>query len=164
MAAAGHHRMAIQLSQRTTAVLALLVLLAAWAVRPAAPPGYTEKQYAEWQQACAWLRQNTPPNALILTPRESFGFKWFAERAEYVCYKDCPQDAAGIVEWNRRLQFLQKWFNAHFDDEKYTVEELRDFRKQTGITHILTDRIGPVELDPVFGNDTYDVYDLTTLD
>ena len=74
------------------------------------------------------------------------------------------QDAGGIVEWNRRLQFLQKWFNAHFDDEKYTAEELRDFRKQTGITHILTDRIGPVELDPVFGNDTYDVYDLTTLD
>lgn len=34
-------------------------------------------------------------NALILTPRKS-AFKWMAERAEYVCYKDCPQDAAGI--------------------------------------------------------------------
>jgi hypothetical protein len=97
-------------------------------------------------------------------PLDGRAFKWYAQRAEYVSYKDCPQDASGIVEWNRRLQFLQKWFNAHFDDGKYTAEELRDFRKQTGITHILTDRIGPVELDPVFGNDTYDVYDLTTLD
>ena len=73
-------------------------------------------------------------------------------------------DAAGIVEWNRRLQFLQKWFSTHFDDENYTADELRDFRKQTGVTHILTDRIGPLELDPVFENETYDIYDLTTLD
>ena len=125
---------------------------------------YSAEQTADWISACHWIDEHLAKDVLVFAPHDGRAFKWYAQRAEYVSYKDCPQDAGGIVEWNRRLQFLQKWFNAHFDDEKYTVEELRDFRKQTGITHILTDRIGPVELDPVFGNDTYDVYDLTTLD
>ncbi len=150
MAAAGHHRMAIQLSQRTTAVLALLVLLAAWAVRPAAPPGYTEKQYAEWQQACAWLRQNTPPDALILTPRESFGFKWFAERAEYVCYKDCPQDAAGILEWDRRLWLLHSWTLHSSGDGLYDARDLESLRQQTDCDYILTRILGPFAAQPVW--------------
>ena len=122
------------------------------------------EQQADWIGACDWIDEHLPKDVLVFAPHNGWAFKWFARRAEYVAYKDCPQDAAGIVEWNRRLLFLQKWFAAHYDDEFYSAEELRDFRKRTGITHILTDRIGPLELDPVFQNGTYDIYDLTTLD
>lgn len=125
---------------------------------------YTSQQTADWISACHWIDNQLAKDILVFAPHDGWAFKWYAQRAEYVAYKDCPQDAAGIVEWNRRLQFLQKWFSAHFDDENYTADELRDFRRQTGVTHILTDRIGPLELDPVFENETYDIYDLTKLD
>ena len=124
----------------------------------------TAQQTADWISACHWIDKRLSKDVLVFAPHDGRAFKWYAQRAEYVAYKDCPQDAAGIVEWNRRLQFLQKWFSTHFDDENYTADELRDFRKQTGATHILTDRIGPLELGPVFENETYDIYDLTTLD
>ncbi len=34
----------------------------------------------EWIQVCAWIRENTPPDALFLTPRAQQTFKWYAQR------------------------------------------------------------------------------------
>ena len=119
---------------------------------------------ADWIAACRWIDQHLPADALVHSPHNGWAFKWFARRAEYVAFKDCPQDAAGIVEWNRRLNFLKRWFEEHYDDEFYSADELRALRAQTKITHILTDRLGPLEPDPIFENDTFQVYDLTSLD
>jgi len=125
---------------------------------------YSGDLRSDWLDACRWINRNLPADALVQAPHNGWAFKWFAQRAEYVAFKDCPQDAAGIVEWNRRLNFLRRWFEDHYDDEFYSADELLDLRAQTRITHILTDRLGPLELDPVFENDTFQVYDLTSLD
>jgi hypothetical protein len=138
--------------------LTVVVLLAAWAVRPAAPPGYSVAQYAEWQQACQWLRQHTEPESLILTPRESFGFKWFAERAEYVCYKDCPQDAAGILEWDRRLWLLHEWTLQSSQDGLYDARDLELLRQRTGCDYILTRILGPFADQPVWQGREWSIY------
>ncbi|MBL8814393.1 MAG: hypothetical protein JNL58_00070 [Planctomyces sp.] len=114
------------------------------------PAGYTRTQQQDWLKACAWIEKNTSADSLFLTPRESYAFKWFAQRAEYACYKDCPQDAAGIVEWNRRLWYLHDWTLRSSEDESYTVEELQQLRRETGITHIVTRILGPFEASPVF--------------
>ena len=103
-------------------------------------------------------------DALVQAPHNGWAFKWFAGRAEYVAFKDCPQDAAGIVEWNRRLLFLKKWYEDQYVDRFYSADELRDLRRETGITHLLTDRLGPLELEPVYRNETFQVYDLSSLD
>ena len=125
---------------------------------------YSGELRADWIDACRWIDGNLPKDALIHSPHNGWAFKWFARRAEYVAFKDCPQDAAGIVEWNRRLNFLKHWFEEHYDDEFYSADELHDLRARTKITHILTDRLGPLELEPIFENDTFQLYDLTSLD
>ncbi len=117
-----------------------------------------------WRDVCAWMKANTPPDVLVHTPHYSWTFKWFAERPEYVTFKDCPQDAPGIVEWNRRLLLLTKQTTVFLEDGLYTRAELRSLRQQTGITHIVTDKLGPMELPPVYHNATFQVYDLRELD
>ena len=125
---------------------------------------YSGEFRADWIDACRWIDKHLPAEALIHTPHNGWAFKWFAQRAEYVAFKDCPQDAAGIVEWNRRLNYLKRWFDSHYDDQFYSAEELRALRAETHITHVFTDRLGPMGIEPVFRNESFQVYDLTLLD
>ena len=137
----------------------LVVAVASYSIRPSAPSGYTAWKYWHWKQACHWIRQNTGNNSVFLTPRESFGFKWFAERAEYVCVKDCPQDAPGIVEWNRRLWRQYRWSrDAYQNDSTFDHEDLVRLHAQLGITHIITRRLGPFADPPVYQNEVWRVY------
>ncbi len=117
----------------------------------------------DWVDVCHWFRDQTPQDVLVQTPNGRYTFKWHAERPEYVSFKDCPQDDAGIVEWNRRLLFLKKWYQRQFGDGRYSSEELRELARETGITHIVTDRLGPMEPAPTYRNATYRVYDLRAL-
>jgi hypothetical protein len=144
-----------------TMIIALATLLLA-ARRPQAER-YEWVYDADWQAACAWVQQHTPAHAVVQTPHFQWTFKWLAQRPEYVNFKDCPQDAAGIVEWNRRLLLLTKWWRTHHPDG-YSIEELRSWRAQTGITHLVTDRLGPIDWPAVYQNDSFRVYDLRTLD
>lgn len=75
----------------------------AWRQRHLRPPAdaYTENLH-DWQLLCDWVKENTPADAVFLTPRLTQTFRWYAERAEVVNRKDIPQDAEGIVEWWRR--------------------------------------------------------------
>ena len=113
-------------------------------------PGYTADQFADWQAACRWIQKETPPGTLFLTPRESFAFKWMAERAEYVCYKDCPQDAAGILEWQRRLEWLHDWTLKSSTDGVYSRTDLEELRAETGCDFVVTRILGPFETAPVW--------------
>ncbi|HAH45593.1 MAG TPA: hypothetical protein DCM07_12200 [Planctomycetaceae bacterium] len=117
-------------------------------------------QRADWIDACEWIQEHTPEESLFLTPAHETDFKWYAQRPEYVTFKDCPQDASGIVEWNRRLKYLRKWgqeyYNEGFDDRA-----LQALHQQTGITHLLVKRLGPfTTIDPIYQNRTYKVYQL----
>lgn len=134
----------------TMAIFCGLPFVPAALYRSATPPGYTDEQYEDWQQACQWIRGETPRDALILTPRESCAFKWVAERAEYVCYKDCPQDAAGILEWNRRLWWLHHWTLNSSRDGVYDTSDLQKLRSETDCDFIVTRILGPFEARPVW--------------
>ncbi len=124
---------------------------------------YSHEDRRDWLDVCHWINTHLPPDAVVQSPTNGWAFKWFAQRAEYVAFKDCPQDAAGIVEWNRRLNFLQKWYEQKYADQLYSASELKGLRQETGLTHLLTDRLGPLELEPVYHNGTFQVYDLRML-
>ena len=164
-AAAGnflHHRRrypgsAVRL--KVLAALMIVVLVAAFLFRRQEPGGYSPEAFAEWKDACAWIRRGTRIDALVLTPRESAGFKWYAERAEYVCYKDCPQDATGILEWYRRLQQVDE-FRAAAPAPVLSNSSVEQFRLETGITHIVTREFTVSELSPVYENPIWRVYEL----
>ncbi len=63
------------------------------------PGRMTAATQADWVSALSWVDTHTPTDALVYAANENWAVKWYARRAEYVSYKDCPQDAAGIVEW-----------------------------------------------------------------
>ncbi|MGC3968584.1 MAG: hypothetical protein QM775_14740 [Pirellulales bacterium] len=60
--------------------------------------------YANWQAACRWIRDNTPDDAIVITPRTFMTFKWFAERAEFATWKDVPQDIAHAASVERKIK------------------------------------------------------------
>jgi hypothetical protein len=123
----------------------------------------SDAQRADWDELCAWIKENTPRDSLILTPKESRSFKWFAERAEYVAFKDCPQDAAGIVEWNNRLKFLKKWGEENWNGTSYSAVVTNQLHETTGVTHLVSSRWGPFDAPIVYENDTYRVYQIDGL-
>ncbi|MBT4867996.1 MAG: hypothetical protein HON53_23075 [Planctomycetaceae bacterium] len=76
--------------------------------------------------------------------------------------KDCPQDAAGIVEWNRRLLYRTDWGRRYFDNG-YSAEALREFQQTTKVTHMLATRQLNVPLEPIHSNEHFRVYRLGDL-
>ena len=71
------------------------------------------------------------------------------------------QDAAGIVEWNRRLKLITKWSEKSFnDDEAYSADELRELVRQTKVRWAITRtrvRYDVPESDLLYSNDTYKI-------
>ena len=135
--------------------------VAMFASRQSSPSSYSRSDYKDWQSACGWLKEHTPKDCLVFTPRESFAFKWFAERAEYVCFKDCPQDAAGILQWNQRLWTIFQWANFSYRDSLFDNTELADLHEQTQVDYVITRSLGPFEAEPVYRNGTWRVYQVS---
>ncbi len=141
----------------------------AWAViatRVMPPPNQLPAgMRADWRDACRWVDANTPANTVFHTPFEAEAFKWFAQRAEYVNFKDCPQDAAGVVEWNRRMQLITKWSEKSFaGDETYSAEELRELVRQTGVRFAITRTRVRYGADLLYSNDSYKILRLPEAD
>jgi len=65
------------------------------------------ESWENWVKVCHWIRDNTEENAVFITPSQQQTFKWYAERTEVFSWKDIPQDAAKIVEWDRRAETLR---------------------------------------------------------
>lgn len=64
----------------------------------------TWRIYDDWRRLGEWVSQHLPADAIVLTPRDQQTFKWYAQRAEVVSWKDVPQDAVGLIEWSARFQ------------------------------------------------------------
>ncbi len=124
------------------------------------PEGYTTEQRAAWIDVCGWIDGHLPPDALVIVPRNELTFKWYAARGTYVTNKDAPQDANGLLEWDRRRRVLDDWYRNNYDDSLYSREELHELRTVTGATHLLARRLGPLEPEPVYRNAWYRVYEL----
>jgi hypothetical protein len=119
----------------------------------------TPELWADWRQSCSCIETSTPPTAMFVTPTFSRHFKWYAHRAEFVCHKDCPQDAPGILEWRRRMNLWRTWRPAAFVNG-VTPEELRDLRHLTGATHLLIHAAVDIRAKPIHRNHTFAIYAL----
>ncbi len=117
------------------------------------------KEACDWITACDWVRRETSQDALLLTTRRGWGFKWYAERAEYFSHKDAPQDAAGLIAWEGRQKLLWELFS-----ERFSLESLKEFRKQTGTDYVLITLGTPCDLKPIYENQNFAIYDLRQLD
>ena len=55
---------------------------------------------------------------------------------------------------------IYQWKLRVFADGRVSLEELSQLRKETGITHLVCGRFGPLERKPVFGSANIWVYEL----
>lgn len=97
----------------------------------------------QWIQTCRWIRENTPSDAIFLTPRLQSSFKWYAERGEVVTTKDVPQDDVNLLEWwNRRGQV--HWGDTRRDETlsmaRLPQEDILRLAKEYGFRYVVVDR------------------------
>lgn len=101
----------------------------------------------DWTRTCGWIDGHLPPSAIVLTPRGSWAFKWYARRAEFVVFKDCPQDAAGVLEWDRRRLARGRWL-LDIQMGRPPLETTTGAFAPQAITHVLWRRAdGPATLE-----------------
>lgn len=123
-------------------------------------------RFQEWRLACDWVKHNTRPDALFLTPRNQQTFKWYAQRSEVVCLKDIPQDAAGIVEWRHRLVDVYPWTARTIDTSPEGHQKLIQLARKYKFEYVVLDRrvskfglqFPRVYPEGRVGQNTYEVY------
>lgn len=95
--------------------------------------------FEDWLAVCWWVQQSTPSDEVFLTPRHQQTFKWYAERAEVVNFKDVPQDAASLLEWDRRLKEI---YPSRLGTMRVTIQyrDLRRYREKYGVQYMIVDQ------------------------
>jgi hypothetical protein len=128
-----------------------------------------------WIRLCRWIRSNSEPDDIFITPPNQQTFKWYAGRAEVANWKDMPQDAVRVLEWNRRwnelygLPYLaETGVLGHLDSKilaiarrsgaGFLIVETRhvNYRKAIGYPPSFRE----VTLPDESANSTYTIYDL----
>jgi hypothetical protein len=141
--------------------------LAAAHLEPQIPPADARGKvidHADWEAACIWARDNTPADARFLTPRSAGTFRWYAQRAEVVSWKDIPQKADQIVAWWRRIQEVhgtglappeRRYFRSLAEEGEARLERLG---RMFGASYVLTSTDPPLALPLVYKNNSYAIY------
>jgi hypothetical protein len=133
--------------------------------------------YPAWRETCEWIAANTPTESRFITPRQNQTFKWYADRAEVVTWKDVPQDAKAIVAWRRLLDKVYRNASDHWYDglAERSWSELQQLGKDVKAEYLILDDdaveaifSGPkadshIVVDPVYRDTSgiYSVYKLT---
>lgn len=132
------------------------------------PPGASRMaDVDDWKDACVWIREQTPPEAVFLIPWNAQTFKWYAHRADVAHRKDIPQDAAGVVEWARRRDALHSDGKFGADRRrqplgKKSEQQLQKLAAQFGATHVIVEN-QELRFPLLYKNDSYAVYRLEKL-
>jgi hypothetical protein len=131
---------------------------------PIPPADVRMADYEAWTSACDWVAENTSAGALFLTPRLNHSFKWRTGRPEVVNRKDIPQDARGIIEWNRRIKEIYYYENetglvGPIDSlGQLGTERVRELAREYNADFILSDRGQLLGLPRAYWNEEYVVY------
>lgn len=99
-----------------------------------------DRCYQDWLNMCEWVSTHTSGDELFLTPRNQQTFKWYAQRAEVVAWKDIPQDATGVLEWKRRIDEVFPSNIGGFDLASHGEEELQRLSAKYGFRCVIIDR------------------------
>jgi len=139
-------------------------------------PGYSRSDSVSvrhaylWTDVCNWINDpanGIPRHAKFLTPRESSNFKWNTRRAEVVTWKDIPQDAGGIVQWNATIEQLYPKIGQP-PTRNYALQQLYGFlpperleklQQEYQYDYILCGKYPVLKLPVVYENPGYVVYE-----
>ena len=123
---------------------------------------------AAWADICDWVREETPAEACLLTPRGAASLTWRTGRREVVAWKNSPQDAQGLVEWRRRIADCFSPDGSFRDLTRSTAtlgaELMREVARRYGadLAIVPLDAVGvdTLPFERLHANDRYAVFDL----
>lgn len=119
---------------------------------------------AAWREACEWVRDNTPAEAMFLVPRGSQSLSWYADRKHVVTWKDLPQDAASIITWRDR------YFDVYLHEDEFGeyvpyrslawqgTQRIRELVTEYDVDFVITRDYPPLGFPVAHANDWYTVY------
>lgn len=124
------------------------------------PSRMSAQRLSQWIAVAEWIEQNTPHGSVIVTPVQHWGFRWYAQRAEYVNYKDAPQDTSNLIEWERRLAVVRAWWESSATG-LFHHQDFARLRDETGATYLVTlAATRRFSEQPIYDNGLYRVYRL----
>jgi len=110
-------------------------------------PVSLKQRHVDWVTCCDWIRERTSPDAVFLTPSGQQTFLWYAQRAEVVSWKNCPQDAEGVVQWLKRFEDVfpkatsdQILFGPEIDPALPREQRLLELAKKYDAQYVVVDR------------------------
>lgn len=160
-------------SRLVFAAVAAAILLPCWHllsvsgrrfVDPTPPADQRAGDYSAWRDTCDWVRENTPADALFLTPYSSQSFTWNADRPELVTWKNVPQDARALITWRDRYRDVFWHIDATGERVRYTslaeqgTKRIRQLAERYEIDYVVTREYPPLQLPVAFTNGYYTVY------
>ena len=99
-----------------------------------------QRKYENWLRVCEFIRSETPADALFWTPHGQQTFKWHAQRAEIVNWKDVPQDTAHVLEWKRRMEDLYPRDWPGLEVTAWSDEQIVEKLERYGATYLVVER------------------------
>ena len=122
--------------------------------------------YWQWRNTCDWIRENTEPDALFVTPRNQQTFKWYAERGEVVNWKNVPQGAADLVGWWQRVEELIP--DMEYGFYSMEMDKLKERMRRYGAEYLVTShgsRFRSLLMDRVYPADgVYSLFEVYRLE
>ncbi|NOZ39616.1 MAG: hypothetical protein GXP24_05250 [Planctomycetes bacterium] len=134
---------------------------------PCPPADRRLKDVAAFREACDWVRDHTPTDALFLVPRHAQSFKWYASRSDLVTWKDVPQSADALLTWRKRFFDVHKHYNEAGEYVSYGslasqgTARIRELAEKYQFDYVLTNEYPPLLLPVVYTNDTYTIYSVS---
>ena len=128
------------------------------------PSRLSPESLEDWIQACRWIESETEPHQITHTPRDGWGFKWYANRPEYFSPKDCPQESAGLLEWFERARMARTWEFRARKNGGFDASALATIRDETGADWMITWARFELPDPPVVEHGNFVIIDLQAYD
>ena len=124
---------------------------------------------AGWHDVCAWIRNRTPPKAVILYPSGLASGLYLMERPAVVGFKHMPASKPMIDEWTRRILDLnggkaprvRGWHASLELDQGFlslSSKQLQHLAKKYNASYIVTKPKPSSNQAPVYTNEHWAVY------
>lgn len=118
---------------------------------------FPHRNYREWDKLQNWVKNNTPPDSLFLTPPQRIGFRIHSQRAIVAEIKD---GSSGLYSYPLAQEWQNRISDTHPLGPKSTAEIL-SLTKKYAADYLVTFRDQPHHsLVPVFQTESFIIYEL----
>ncbi len=129
------------------------------------------EQQSTWVAVCLWVKENTPTDALFISPPGNEGFTYLADRSNIGEFKINPDGPQYLSEWYERLGDQaggelpngKGFANNRLLNQAYaalTEVHLRELNKKYRVSFAVLPKSSSVQLKVIYENEGYKVIEL----